>query len=575
MALSVDRYLARNKDLMTRKAPWNIHFQRLAENFLNRKADFTNAISPGEFLYLDTFDNTGEIAALQAASIFVSMLWPDSVRTFVIRPVDELKGQPGVEEYFRFCTRQMQRFMDLPRAGLLPAFQESEIDGQVFGTFGIATFENDDDSLPVVYESWNIKGMRISENAQGFVDTVFYSDNRTVRQIIEEYGEENVHPNVLKMRADGKMEDKLEVLKVIEPRAKKDRAAGGKLGMPYRSVHIDVANQKIMREGGYAEFPIAVGRAIKTAGDEYGRSPAMMALPDVMSLNSLKEAIIKASEKQLDPPLGLLDDGRLGGGTVDTSAGALNVFNTAGRLTADKPVFPLFTIGEMQSAEKLVESFKENVAQAFGLDRLLDFNNQTQMTAYETSVRDRMRGSSLGGMFCRRIAEVYTPTIERTFSILFRKGLLGTQDTGFSATLRKAWNRILGHPIQLVPPAVQKAIDAGLDVYEVEYISPAQRFMQSEKLQGIFTFGEFIQKMGVIPGAEDILDNADFDDMAEEVANYSGAPVKVLRTREAVDKKRKARMEAQIAAAQMEQARQASEVARNAGSAAQSFKAAQ
>ena len=577
----IEKYLARNAMLQARKDPWNAHFQRLAENFLNRKADFTSSIAPGDFLYKTTFDNTGEIAAMQSASVYMSMLWPDSSRTFVLRPVDEFKDEPGVEEHFRYATKQVQRYMDAPRAGLLPALQEFEIDQQVFGTAGVATLEGTDESLPVVYEAWNIKGMRISENAQGFVDMIFYSDPKTVRQVVEDYGLENVSVIVAGLFAAGKYEEKVEVLKVIEPRALADRqiidkdgvvmgAKLGAMGMPIRTLHIDVANKKIMKEAGYQEMPVAVGRAIKTIGEEYGRSNAMMAMPDVLSMNALKEAIIRATEKQLDPPLGVLDDGRLGGGTIDTSAGALNVFNSSGRMTGDKPVFPLFTVGELQSAEKLMVSFKENITQAFGLDRLLDLNNSTQMTAFETSVRNRMRGESLGAPFARQIAEVFTPTIERTVSILYRKGLLGMRDSGLIATLKTTWARLLGKPVHVIPKIVAAAIDAGLDVYEVEYISPAQRFMQSEKLQGIFTAAEFFQKMAIIPGFEPIADLVDVDAMGYDVIKYSGAPSTTGRVATEVKAIRKGRADAQAEMAKMEQMQKASEVARNAGSAMQS-----
>jgi len=570
----LEKVFHRWTDMKARKDPWNRHYQRLAEVFLTRKGSFTTTITPGEFLYDNTFNNTGEQAALQAAAVYASMLWPDSSRTFVIKPVDELKGLPGVDEYFRFCTRQIQRAMDNPRAGFLTALQEFEIDMQVFGTAGLGTFEGEDEDLPVVYETWDVKGMCISENAQGFVDAIYYSDPKTVRQIVEEYAGDSIHPQVLELYKAGKLEDKVEVLKVLEPRAKRERGSAGVLGMPTRTLHIDVEHKHLMREKGYEEFPVAVGRAIKTVGETQGRSPAMVALPDAASLNALDEAIIVATEKQLDPPLGVLDDGRLGGGTIDTSAGALNVFNSSGRITGDKPVFPLFTVGELQSAEKLKEAFKESIAQAFSLDRLLDFNNETQMTAYETSVRDRMRGSSLGGMFSRQIAEVFSPTIVRTFSIMYRKGKLGVNAAGFLAMAHKAWAKIRGTPLQIVPAAVKAAIEAGLDVYEVEYVSPAKRFMQSEKLQGIFTTAEFVQKMGVTPGAEQILDGVDFDDMLKNVIAYSGAPSTIERTESEIKAIRAGRAQAQAEMAQLEALKAKTEAARNVGSAVQAFGAA-
>ena len=553
--LSIEKYLRKHAELTERKRPWNIHFQRLAEAFLTRKRSFTSTISPGEFLYDDVFDNTGEHAAFTAASVFLSMLWPDSSRTFELKAVRELKGKPGVEKYFRFCTEQQRRYMDAPRAGLLIALQEFEIDMQIFGTAGVGAFDGPDESTPVVFEAWGIKEMCISENAQGFVDQIYTLWPYTVRQMLEEYGKENVHPDVVKAYSEGRGEEKMEVLKIIEPRPIVDQKPDtGVRGMPIRTVHIDVKNRVIMRESGYAEFPVAVGRMIKTIGEEMGRSPAMTALPDAGSLNALKEAVIVASEKQLDPPLAVLDDGRLGGGVIDTSAGALNVFNASGRLTGDKPVFPLFTVGEMQSAEKLEEKFKEAIMQAFSLDRLLDLNNQTQMTAYETSVRNRMRGEALGAMFARQKMEVFTPLIERSFNILFRKGYFGPEAYG-----------------EDIPADVQAFIEAGKDVYEVEFISPAQRFMQSEKLQGIYETAEFFSKMSVVPGMEAIADNLDLDETADFVVKYSGAPIAVLRTDADRDAIREGRRQAQEAQAKLAAAQQVSEVARNAGQAQMAF----
>ena len=550
-----DKYLARHNELKARKQPWLNHYQRLAESFLTRKSSFTSTISPGEFLYDDIFDNTGEYAALQAASAVQAMLWPDSSRTFRLKPVSSLADQPGVEEFFRKGTERVRRFMDEPRAGFALAAAEHFLDAQVFGTSGIGVFANpdaEDVSMPVIYEAWDIKAMCISENAQGFVDTIYATKSLSVRQILEKYdggngGDGQIHDNILELYRQGKMEERVEVLEVIEPRPKRERKGKeGRQGMPIRTIHIDLKNKFIMRESGMEEFPVAVGRTIKTIGEEYGRSPAMTALPDVNTLNALKEALIVATEKQLDPPLGVLDDGRLGGGTVDTSAGGLNVFNASGRISGEKPVFPIFTVGEMQSSEKLIEQLQRGIMQAFSLDRLLDLNNETQMTAYETSVRDRMRGNSLGALFGRQIAEVFTPVIQRTVRILFRRGMFYDSDTD-------------------IPEAVADAISRGEDVYEVEYVSPAQRYMQGEKLQGLLTTAEVISKLGVVPGAEDILDNMDWDAAARGLAMYSNAPAEILRPAEDVEAIRAGRAEAQSAQAQLNAVQQMSEAGRNTG----------
>ena len=565
----VERYLARFDELVQEKQPWLPLYQALAEAFLSRKADFTTTISPGDFLP-DKYDDTGAYAAQTAASIFLSMLWPDASRTIALRPVRRLKDVPGVEEYFRFVTEEVRSVMDDPRSGLTLALNEHFLDQQIFGVSGIGTFAGpeSDPTLPVVYDAWGVKSMCIAENAQGFVDTIYYKRSRTVRQLIQEYGQKGVAPKVLELYGDGKLNEKFEVLHAIEPKMPQPGTVGI-AAMACGTCHIDIKNKHVMREGGYEEMPVSVVRMIKILGEAYARSPAMSAMGNTNSLESINEGVLLATEKQLSPPIVVLDDGRLGGAVVDTSADGITVFNTSGRLGAEKPIFPLFTVGEMQSSEKLMERIEKKVMQAFSLDRLLDLNNTVQMTAYETSVRDRMRGQSLGSLFGRQIVEGITPTVERTFNILYRSGRLGVVRKGMFGKVQALWDKILGTEEVIVPEVVIKAAEAGLDIYEIEYISPAMRFMQSEKLQGLMTVNEMIIAVGqIIPG---FMDNFDGDKIAEYAVRFGGAPGDIRLTKDAREKLRANMAAAQGAAQDLEAAKATSEIGRNAAQAVSSL----
>lgn len=531
----VSRYLSRLKDYETEKRYWIPLYQALAEIYLTRSADFTRASIPGEFLQDNIFDNTPQFSAYVMASVFLSMLWPDSSRTFNIVPVPQLKGQTGVEAYFRAVTDKMHLAMDRPEAGLQLALMAHFLDQGVFGTSGIATFDGpeDDPDVPVVYEAWDVKSMCIAENPQGFVDTVFIKIIRTVRQVYEEYGSgkrgDKISASIVEKYKAYKYDDKVEILKVLEPKTP-ELGKKGVAAMKCRSIHIDISNKVIMREGGFEEMPLAVGRMFKRADETQGRSCGMVALPAANSLNALTEAILVASEKQLDPPLALLDDGRLGGAVIDTSAGALSVLNASGRLGGEKPIFPLFTVGEMQSAEKLKEQLIQEVTQGFFLDRLLDLNNKTMMTAYETSVRNRLRGESTGAVFARQIMEVLSPTVKRTFNVMNRKGHFGFGDKGAGAEQRRRWLQLTGKDDMVVPEIVKKAVAAGLDVYDIEYISPARRFMQAEKLQGLFTALDSIAALA--PIFPSIVHRVDPDIAADDIYTLAGAPKTSLRTPE-------------------------------------------
>ena len=555
----VSRYVARLRDLELVKQPWLAHYQSLGENYNSRKMDFTRAGNVGEFLQDNIFCNVPQFAASIYASVCLSMLWPDAARTFNIVPVPQLRGLPGVEAYFKSVSLRQQQFMDRTEAGLLLALMEHFFDQGIFGTSGVATLDgpSDDLSLPVVYETWDVKSMFISENNRGYIDTVFDKTEKTVRQIYEEYGTgkpgDKISSRVVELYKSSKYDEKIELVKVIEPKTP-IRGKRGMLAMPWRSCHLDMTNKLAMREGGFEEMPVAVARALKRAGEVQGRSFGMIGLPAAINLNSLSHDIIEASEKNLKPPIIVLDDGRLGGTVIDTSPDGLIVVNTSGRPFGEKPVQTLYTVGEMQSSKDLKTQLIEEVMQAFQLDRLLDLNNKTIMTAYETSVRNRMRGETTNSPFARQIMEVLTPTIKRTFNVLYRKGYFGdfpgVSENAPGVMQRRLWASIGGKDDMIVPEVVRKAIIAGLDVYDVEYISPAQRFMQAEKLQGLITSME--AKLAVAATRPDILDGTDLDKWARDIDKYSGSPNNSQRTEDEIRQVRAAMAERQNAVAALE-----------------------
>lgn len=562
-------FLQRHGELKAEKGPWLPLLQSVAKVFSARKATFTSDPVQGEFLQDDIFDNIGQFAANLGASMFLSMLWPDSARTFRIVPVRALRNEAGVEDFFKeVMTPVTQQEMDRPEAGLQLALLEHFLEGpMVFGTSGVGTFDGPaDKGLPLVYESWGVKSMCIDENAQGFVDTIYdETGHLTVRQVFEEYNRpgSQVSQRLRELYQGGKYDQKVKVLKVIYPRTP-ERGKKGIAAMPYGTVHIDVEAKFIMRRGGFEEMPVAVSRSGKRTGEKYGRSCAMVAQPDALSRMALKEGVMVATEKQLAPPLLVLDSGRLGGGVVDSSPDGVTVVETSGRL-GEKPIQPLYTVGELSSSHKLLEMLGDDVMQAFYLDRLLDLNNPTQMTAYETSVRNRLRGEALSSLFAREEKETLTPTIKRSISKLWRAGYYGFGSTGEGAKQRRAWERITGRPSVQVPRAVLAAIEAGLDIYEIEYVSPAKRFMQAEKLQGLFQAADAL--LAAAPLMPTVLDNVDPDKFARDVYDLSGAPLNSLRTADDLKVVRAANKKQTDAAQTLEVGKSVAEIAQMAGQA--------
>ena len=112
-----------------------------------------------------------------------------------------------------------------------------------------------------------------------------------------------------------------------------------------------------------------------------------------------------------------------------------------------------------------------------------------------------------------------------------------------------------------IPQFIVNKIMNGDDIYELTYLSPAKRTMQSEELRGIMETANFA--LGVAPITPEIMDNIDCDKLLERVAKLSGAPMDLIKDSATVKSIREARSKQQQELMQMEQARQQSEIGRN------------
>lgn len=523
----VCKILEKNEKLGRERSNWNRHWQIIGEYVSLMKQDFETTQEPGEFLADEIFDSTAVFALHNSASALMGILWPSNARnSVVISPPLALQDDIRKDEeiWYEKASKRFTRAMDEPDANLALVFDEYMLDNIGFGTCGIGTFYEDG---KLRYKPYGVKEMRIDEGRNGRVDACYMNYEWTVRRVIQEYGEENVSPQVWKKYKDGKDSDKVKIVIAYEPREEHERYGEGFDGMPYRSVHIELESKHKLRESGFMEFPIAVGRFRKLNYERYGRSPAMNALPDIKELNALREAIIVATEKNLDPPLGLLNSGMLGGGIVDTSAGALNVFDGANNLGGTPPVFEINTVGDLNTAYARIEELKNTIAQHFALDRLLDFNNQTQMTATETAARSSIRNASLSSLVNRQISEVFTPVVERSFNVMLRNGAFGEIAGSPEAEIELQFNP---DKPNIIPERISKLIMDGEDAYEVRYTTPADRVSTAEELQGLLEFTGYVQQLAQTH--QEAIAEIDTRDMLENAQRLFGAPITSLKSLE-------------------------------------------
>ena len=535
------------------KSPW-INDYRLASEYVMRRKWWFSGYSyadEGAFTTTEVFDATAPNALDLMCSSLIGALWPNgskSVQIVASPCMDEAdRDSEEIKDFYEYCTKTLHHVVDNPRAGFQTALEEYMGDQGTFGVSGIAVNEHDDDELPVTFSAVDAKRLAIAEGPHGYVDTVYIKRFVTIKQLVQKFGIDNVSSTIRELFTKGNgtdIEQKRAYIEAIEPRMETKNGFGN-MDKPIACIYIEYDTNHVLKESGYDEMPIFITRFKKKMGEVYGRSPAIEAMPDILEINSRREMLIVADEKMLNPPLAVYDDGQLGGGSVDTSAGAISVFHVTGRSSGKQRVIEqIVTIGDMQSSYKRVTELIDIIRLAFHIDRLTDFNNDTRMTLGEAKLRDQMRSQSLNAIYSRQMNELFSRLVARVFNICFNRHLFGYPKNSPEG-LQKAAN---GEMVRWIPDKVMELAKKGKEAYYAEFISPAARAMKAEELNGIQQLVTYV--LGLMQADPSVIDNLDLDIAIRKVQNLGGAPSDVLRSTEAVAQLRQAKN----AAAQKQQA---------------------
>tara|TARA_R100000664_G_scaffold33572_1_gene51080 strand:+ start:1858 stop:3447 length:1590 start_codon:yes stop_codon:yes gene_type:complete len=493
----VDRY----EHIKTQRDNWNSHYQELADYMLPRKADVVKSRSKGDKRMELIFDGT----ALQSVDLLSSslhgMLTSGATPWFHLDLKDEEIGRDDdVREWLQDTSLRMMRAFN--QSNFETEVHEMYVDLVVFGT-GCMFIEMEDNDLR--FSTRHISEFYVQENQFGIVDTVFRSYKSPVRQVAQRFGLENVTDYISKKFKDTPDEE-VEILHVVIPREERDKSKIDNKNMPYASIYIDMQSSVMLSESGFQEFPYIVPRFLKATGEIMGRSPAMVALPDVKMLNLMSKTIIQAAQKQIDPPLLVPDDGFLL--PIRTQPGGLNFFRSGTRDT----ITPLNTGANIPIGLNMEDQRRTAIRSAFFIDQLLT-GGTPNMTATEIIQRQEERMRVIGPVLGRLMNEMLRPLIDRVFSLMLRADM-----------------------IQQAPEMLQ-----GRNV-DIEYVSPLARAQKSSSLNSTMKALEILMPLAqMLP----VGDHIDPDGLVKHVTESLGVPKTTLRSSAEIQETRQARAEAE------------------------------
>ncbi|MDW8370953.1 MAG: portal protein [Geminicoccaceae bacterium] len=396
-----------------RRAPWEplwreCHAYALPQRGGGLGSEFAPAARYADRL----FDGTAIDAVEQLAASLMAELVPPWSEWFGLRPgADVPPGEAGiVAELLETAARRLQGHFD--RSNFAVEIHQCFLDLVTCGTAHLLFEEAPAGSISA-FRFTAVPGaeMFVDGDQAGDVTSFYRVTAHTLASLFARTSAEAL-PDPVREAGRQDPDARVEVIEAVEPRGPRGYRftrllAPGAPGAP---------DGWILAEGSFDTSPFLCFRWSKGAGEIYGRSPVMAALPDIKTANKVVELILKNASIAVTGIWLADDDGVLNPANIRLQPGAIipKAVGSAG-------LTPLQAPGRFDVSQLVLDDLRARIRHTLLVDRLGPIR-ASRMTATEVLERAGETSRLLGAVYGRLQAELLVPLVRRGLAILARRG---------------------------------------------------------------------------------------------------------------------------------------------------------
>lgn len=534
--LSIDRpnYLARWGYLKTERSSWFSHWNEISTRLMPRAGRFfVQDRNKGNKRHNQIYDSSATQAlSILAAGMMSGMTSPARPWFRLTTGDDDLDSYQPVKIWVDQVTRLMLKiFQGSNTYRALHSMYEE------LGGFGTAASIMVPDFRSVIHHHPLTAGeYAITTDWRGDVATLYREFQKTVGQIVKEFGYKACSPTVQNLYDRGTLEAWVTIIHAIEPRADRDPSKNDPQNMAWKSVYFEIGGnqQHCLRESGFKRFPALVPRWVVRGGDIYGESPAMTALGDINQLQHQQLRKAQGIDYKTRPPLQAPTS--MKNRDVEMLPGGITYVDSANPHGGIRSAFEVNI--DLQHLLGDIRDVRERIRSCFFADLFMMLANQTdaRMTATEVAERHEEKLLMLGPVLERLQNELLDPLIENTFDAIMEAGI--------------------------APPAPDELQGRPLNVDLIGMLAQAQRAV------GTNSIDRFVGNLGAVAQFKpEVLDRFDSDRWAEVYSDSLSLDPQIIVPRDQAQAIREQRAQAQAQAQQAALAEQQASTAQKLASA--------
>ena len=421
----VNHHIKKQAAASNRRSQFEEHWSDLSRVLLPTRQGFTQTVVDGDYRMENIFDGTPMQAARSLANTVGAMIRPEGQTLAEVKAQDDTLNQQGeVQEWMGRATEILDSHIRNPLARFRQATGEVDLDLVVMGTgilfVGLAKSQEN-----LIFQSVHLKDGYPMFDDEGNPYGMYRMKKMFIWQAELKFGKENLSKTVQEKIQNNQTDDKIDLMYWVGDRKNKtiENPIFAK-DFPIEEIWMETQTKHIITEGGFREFPFVIPRWDTTTGEEYGRSPGMVALPDSNTLQSMGETILVAGQRLADPPIMAPNDGAFQ--EVMTYPGGISYYDVeTAASVGGNPFFPMISGNNLPVTRDMQTDIRNQVAAAFFKNILNLPQGGPQMTATEIIQRKDEFIREVGPVFGRFQTDYNEPLVDRSFRLLMREDAFG------------------------------------------------------------------------------------------------------------------------------------------------------
>lgn len=356
------------------------------------------------------FDSTAINSTQRFANRMQSGIFPPQRKWCRLEPGSDIPQDRQAEAQLALDTYSDKLFDTLKQSNFDIAIGEFLLDLSV-GT-AVMMVQPGDDTMPVNFVPVPQYLVSFEEGANGKVDNV-YRRMRIKGEALQRQWPDIKIPQALQIQIDNKPEEEIELVEATLLDQKRGDYC-------YHVIHKKSKTELLYKRMDYS--PWVVSRYSKVAGEIYGRGPLITALPDIKTLNKVKELTLKNASINIAGVYTAADDGVLNPNTIQIKPGAIIPVARNGGPQGES-LRPLPRSGDFNLTQLEINELTQSIKRIL-LDESLPPENMSARSATEVVERMKELSQNLGSAFGRLINETMIPLVSKMLEVMDERGII-------------------------------------------------------------------------------------------------------------------------------------------------------